>query len=392
MTRFHTHVCLVSEQATPNLLPLLDEAWRPQRVVLAKTAPMAARAEAIGKLVKTRCPGVVVEMLDVPSAYDYASLEGVFLEFLAKNDKVDVALNVTGGTKLMAIAAQEVFRSDHKAVFYVNVENDRLLLVGKKGDETQLAAGLKVHEMLAVHGHAVSPPQNPQVRAGERDLAARLIDRVQSDGWALGAINSIAMEARRRNSLAVELTRDEADSKSISSLLDLFAQAHVLTLHGNSLKFKDEASRSFVNGGWLELHVFQILQNLRARFRSISDVASNVVIPFDGRVGHIKNADRNEIDVAFLSRNTLHLIECKTANLAMTGHGNDDKATEAIYKMESLLKLGGLRTKGMIVDFRGAFSNSPANLKRADEARILVASGNDLKDLGGLIARKWLSN
>lgn len=392
MSRFHTHVCLVSEQATPNLLPVLDEAWRPQRVVLAKTAPMAARADAIGKLIKTRCPGVAVEMLDVPSAYDYASLEGLFLDFLAKNDNLDVALNVTGGTKLMAIAAQDVFRSNGKTVFYVNVENDRLLILGKKGEESQLSAGLRVHEILAVHGHEISSQQSPQIKADARDLAARLIDRVQSDGWALGAVNAMAMEAKRRNTLAIELTRSDTDSKSISSLLDLFAQAQVLTLRGNSLRFKDEASRAFVNGGWLEMHVFQTLQNLRGKHKSISDVASNVVIPFDGRVGNAKNADMNEIDVAFLSRNTLHLIECKTANLAVAGHGKEDKATEAIYKMESLLKLGGLRTKGMIVDYRGEFSNSPANMTRADEAKILVASGKDLKDLGGLIARKWLPN
>ena len=30
------------------------------------------------------------------------------------------ALNVTGGTKLMAVAAQEVFRAENKPVFYVN--------------------------------------------------------------------------------------------------------------------------------------------------------------------------------------------------------------------------------------------------------------------------------
>ena len=392
MSRFHTHVCLISAQATPNLLPVLDEAWRPQRVVLAKTAPMASRADAIAKLIKTRCPGVAVEMLDVPSAYDYASLEGMFLDFLAKNDKHDIALNVTGGTKLMAIAAQDVFRSNGKTVFYVNVENDRLLELGKKGEENQLVAGLKVHEMLAVHGHEIPTPKNPQIKADQRDLAARLIDHVASDGWALGAINSMAMQAKHRNTLEIQLSRADIDSKSISNLLDLFAQAHVLKVLEHSVQFKDEACRAFVNGGWLEMHVFQTLQDLRGRHKSISDVASNVVIPFEGTVGKVRNPDMNEIDVAFLSRNTLHLIECKTANLSLAGRGTDDKATEAIYKMESLLKLGGLRTKGMIVDYRGEFSNSAANMKRADDAKIVVASGKDLKDLGGLIARKWLSN
>lgn len=392
MTHFHTHVCLVSEQATPNLLPILDESWRPQRVVLATTAQMAARADAIGRLVKSRCPGVEVEILDVPSAYEYGVLENLFLEFLSKNSGVDIALNVTGGTKLMAMAGQDVFRSDGKPVFYVNVESDRVLVLGRKGEETQLAAGLKVHEMLSVHGYSATVPLQPQVTAQERDLAARLIDRVQSDGWALGAVNAIAMEAKRKNSLAVKLTREQADSKSISTMLELFADAKVLSINGDLLRFKDDASRAFVNGGWLELHVFQTLQNLRGKYKSISDVVCNVVIPFAGRVGNDRNASMNEMDVAFLSKNTLHLIECKTANLTLTGYGDSDKATEALYKMESLLKLGGLRTKGMVVDYRGAFSNSAANLKRAAEANILVASGRDLKDLGGLIARKWLSS
>lgn len=392
MSHFHTHVCLVSDQATPNLLPVLDDSWRPQRVVLAKTAQMSTRADAIYKLIKTRCPGVVVEMLEVPSAYEYGALENLFLDFLSKNNGVDVALNVTGGTKLMAMAGQSVFQSDGKPVFYVNVENDRVLVLGQQGGEAQLTAGLKVHEMLAVHGYNASTPPQPQVTGQERDLAARLIDRVQSDGWALGAINSIAMEARRKGALSVKLTREQSDSKSISTMLELFEDAKVLTVQGDVLRFKDEASRSLVNGGWLEVHVFLTLQNLRGKFKTISDVSSNVVIPFDGRVGNATNASMNEIDVAFLSKNTLHLIECKTANLAVAGHGDNDKATEALYKMESLLKLGGLRTKGMVVDYRGAFSSSPANLKRAAEASILVASGKDLKDLGGLITRKWLSD
>jgi hypothetical protein len=37
MTRHDTHLCLVSAHATPNLLPVPDEAWCPCRVGLAAT-------------------------------------------------------------------------------------------------------------------------------------------------------------------------------------------------------------------------------------------------------------------------------------------------------------------------------------------------------------------
>ena len=56
----------------------------------------------------------------------------------------------------------------------------------------------------------------------------------------------------------------------------------------------------------------------------------------------------------------------------------DEKVTEVIYKMVSLLKLGGLRTRGMIVDYRWKLSSSPANMERARQACVSVASGAQL--------------
>lgn len=69
----------------------------------------------------------------------------------------------------------------------------------------------------------------------------------------------------------------------------------------------------------------------------------------------------------------------------------DGKATEAVYRMESLLKLGGLRTRGMIVDYRGAFAASDADRKRAQMARIEILSGSELKDAKGQLSRRWMA-
>ena len=59
--------------------------------------------------------------------------------------------------------------------------------------------------------------------------------------------------------------------------------------------------------------------------------------------------------------------------------------------MESLLKLGGLRTRSMIVDYRGAFSASEANRKRAQLSKLEILSGSELKDAKGQIARRWMA-
>jgi len=392
MPAHHTHLCLVSAQATPNLLPVLDEAWRPHKVVLACSAQMKQAATALRAVIQTKCPGLAVETLELPNAYDYAALSDTFIDYLAEHPSEDMALNVTGGTKLMAVAAQEVFRAENKPVFYVNVESDEVLVLGQKATSQPLRAKLKVHEMLRAHGHSVTTQEHPQVSRELRDLTARLIDHVATAGRALGTVNALARAARDTPTLRVELTPAQYDSRSLSDIIALFADAGLLRQTGQVLVFKNEEARFFVNGGWLEAHVFEALQSLRAQHDALTDVAMGVRVSFggaDARNG--KGRDKNEIDVAFLYRNTLHLIECKTANLAQSGKGDDNKATEALYKMESLLKLGGIRTRGMVVDYRGQLSSSQADRQRAQEAGIAIVSGAALKDLKGAISRLWLS-
>lgn len=95
----------------------------------------------------------------------------------------------------------------------------------------------------------------------------------------------------------------------------------------------------------------------------------------------------------------LYLIECKAANLANTGNSGDDKGTEAIYKLETLLKMGGLRTRGMLIDYCGRLSIArgsgddkriKANFDRAKAAHIRIVSGAALKTLQNEITQ-WIA-
>lgn len=384
-----THVLLVSAQAAPNLLPALDPAMRPAEAVLLVSAKMQPRADALERVLQQA--GVKTRRMEIANEHNFAALESTLLDVATSRDSQTVALNVTGGTKLMAVAAQEVFRSEGKPVFYVNVENDEVLVIGEKAASQPLRAKLKVHEMLRAHGYSVTTQEQPQISRELRDLTARLIDHVASAGRALGALNALARVARINKNLQAELSPAQQDSRSLGDIVALFADTGLLRQQGNALMFKNEEARFFANGGWLETHVYEVLQSLRSQHEALSDVAMGVRVGFADASSKTQGNDKNEIDVAFLYRNTLHLIECKTANLALPGSGGDDKATEAIYKMESLLKLGGLRTRGMVVDYRGQLSQSEANQKRAAEARIEIVSGAQLKDLKGFISRVWLT-
>lgn len=373
-----THVCLVSAQATPNLTPALDRELKPHRMVLVTSPDMRQQAEALGFVVKRH--GIAVERLDIADAYDYAGIEDALLDWLAKNESDNVALNVTGGTKLMAMAAQAVFAGSGKPIFYVNAESDDVHFLGRRDLARRLDARVKLRDYLEAHGYGlVAKPARPDIRAELRDLAERLCDRVESAGEALGQLNWLALKAKDILR-SPPLDERQRDSIALRAIIDLFAEARILKSVDARLVFADEAARSLANGGWLEFHVHRALSDL-APAESISDHALNLlVVGPDGKT-------KNELDAAFLHRNRLHIVETKASNLAAAGSSGDDKATEAIYKLETLLKLGGLRSRALLVDYRGKLS--AADRTRAVASRIRVVSGAQLKQLKGEL-RNWI--
>jgi hypothetical protein len=378
VAKYDVQVCLVSAQTTPNLTPLLDEQRAPGKVVLVVSPDMAPQAGWLEKVIRRK--GMAVERFAVPDAYDYYGIADALMDWLIAQGDARVALNVTGGTKLMAMAAQSVFQEAHQPVFYVNAENDEVIVLGDCGAGFTLPQKIKLREYLEVHGYTLEgKPEKPELPAALRELTQELVLRVKEWGRPLGQLNALAQSAERKLTSA-PLSDDQLDSRLLGNLVDLFAAQKLVRSVEGKLVFPNEAARQFVNGGWLEFHVYGALADL-APVVSLADYAVNLkVLAADGKT-------KNELDASFLHRNRLHLIECKAANLgALSGKG-ESKATDALYKLETLLKMGGLRTRGMLIDYRGGLSD--ADLARARESRIRVVSSAQLLRLKDEI-RNWL--
>lgn len=389
--KYDTHVCLVSAQATPNLIAAIDEQWRPRRVVLATSSEMSAAADYLERVLKRR--GIAIERLPINDAYDYFRILDTFFAFLEEKKEIPVALNVTGGTKIMAMAAQEAFGAYKKPVFYVNAQTDEILVLGDRTRNTSLSGKIGLADFLEVHGYTFANgihPAKPNITRRESDLTLRIVDGVERFGPALGQLNAIAAQAK--GSLIGKLDDRQRDSIAVNDIVDLFVEGGHIHRKNKNLHFISEDSRAFVGGGWLEQHVFKALADI-AGTRHFTDYGMNMkILAPDG-------STLNEIDGAFLHQNTLHLIECKAANLDIPGNSGDDKGTEAIYKLETLLKMGGLRTRGMIIDYRGRLSvvknendkkRVEANFARAKAAKIRIVSGAAIKNLKTEIS-EWIA-
>ena len=94
---FDTQVCLVSTQAAPNLLPLLDEQLKPREVILLVTEQMKDRARYLQKVITPL--GIKVTQQTIEATGNFQQMQEQ-LESLIKNYPQGlVGLNVTGGTK-----------------------------------------------------------------------------------------------------------------------------------------------------------------------------------------------------------------------------------------------------------------------------------------------------
>ena len=387
---YDTHVCLVSAQATPNLIAAIDGQWRPRRVVLATSSEMGTTANHLEHVLKRH--GIVIERLPIPDAYDYYGIQEAFVNFLVGQSGT-VALNVTGGTKIMAMAAQAAFHEAEAPVFYVNVQTDEILVLGQRRPTAALSGKVKLADFLEAHGYTFADgkrPAKPNVTREQSDLTLRIVDGVERFGPSLGQLNYLATHAK--GSLIGKLDEGQLDSSALNEIVDLFVEGGHIYRENQHLRFASEESRQFVGGGWLEQHVFKSLSDL-AGTRHFADYTLNM------KISAPNGANLNEIDAAFLHQNTLYLIECKAANLAAPGSSGDDKGTEAIYKLETLLKMGGLRTRGMLIDYRGRLSSKngkgdrgrvEANFARAKAAGVCIVSGSEIKNLKNEIS-KWIT-
>lgn len=375
------HLVLISAQAVPNITPILDDRFRPQKVIMLVSQDMDLRADQLEKIYRPR--GIKVERWSIEDAWDVEHIRNRVLDCLVEYEHEDLVLNATGGTKPMSIAAYEVFRDQDKPIFYVHPEKDRLIWMHPGDRETvDLADRIKLKEYLMAYGaDEVKETDKGGVPPAVRELTTELILHVDSYASALSSLNWYAASADNRHLRSKEIGRELTGNHAFWEMLERFEDAGLLFRDGNCLVFNDEEGRFIVNGGWLELHAYACCLNLKKTL-GIQDVARSV------EVGRQQGNRRvlNELDVAFLQDNRLHIVECKTKRYSASNK-KDSEDADVLYKLKSLRdQLGGLQAKAMLVSVNRLKKHIES---RAQEMKIAYCCHSDLKFLEEKIGQ-WL--
>jgi hypothetical protein len=362
---------MVSQQPLPNLIPVKDEATRPAEVVLLISEDMKGKAEALEKALKS-CGCKVTKRSIHPYRIDEIREE--IFALLSEREGKQVALNATGGTKIMALGAYEVFRGLDLPVFYVDSEHDQIVTLVPEQTTYALPELMTVKSYLAAYGYEVAGSAPHQVPPQHKQLTDFLVHDVRRLQEGIGSLNFYAQKAEK----SLSVTIDRSTSPAFDEIVDAFTAAGLLGRDRNTLIFKDEEACAFSKGGWLEQHLLAIVNRLKGE-GLVWDHLANVKIQNSNKV-------KNEIDMAFTARNRLHVIECKTKRME-DKPGKDPRVDDIAYKLDSLRDLaGGVYGNAMLVSYR---TLTPEDRQRYRDDRISVIEAEQLIELPSRL-RQWI--
>ena len=363
-----TQICLVSAQAAANLLSALDPDLKPQKVVLVVSPKMKTQANNLRSVLREG--GLQVELQELADEHDFSKIENDLLKLAESLEQDEVSLNITGGTKMMSVAAQSIANLSGWRMFYVDADTDQVTWLGRdKAPPHPLKEYLRLPHYLKAYGFDLTrPPKTPSLTQAQQNLIQTLVIQISSMESALAKLNWLAQQAEDKHQLDIVMDKFQQDDRNLESLLRNFNDAGMLRIESNSIHFTSEEARDFVKGGWLENHVFQAVTSLTQNL-GIRDKSINLQIEDAQKV-------RNEQDVVFLARNRLFIIECKTARMS---DPNTLKANDTLFKLsENCRRIGGLGTRGMLVSYRKL---REPELRLAKALNIEAVTGADITRL-----------
>lgn len=386
--KYDVHFCLISDQAAPSLLPILDPEFKPKEAVFLVSDKMKSNAEALAKVFKEK--NVKVTLVRIENIYDFQEMENCFIELIDQFDGQNIALNVTGGTKLMAIVAQNTFAMGGKPIFYVDSDNNQILFIRHDEKEQKeqripnktLNCQIDLKTYLSAYGMVYKSVKQPL--ASERLLAnlepfIKQYDKYKDD---IPLLNAYASESQK-SGFKVDFKHHKV--KSLVTLLEELHYKDLLDFDNHRIDFRDTIHKDLLNGIWLEEITYKAIENIKSiQDKALSLEVGNSSYDQNKKQYALQNqGNQNEFDIAFIAKNRLHIIECKTQLMNKEG---GIKSEEILYKLEALKNYGGLMTKKCLV----SYFEVPESVKnRAKELHVEIIQGKDLQRLREKIAN-WI--
>lgn len=377
-----THAVLVSNQPVPSLTPLLDPALKVKHVHLLHTPERLQHAGWLRTVLDKH--NITSTLHPLRDGYDMNPLE---TDIDAVFDALEgpVAVNITGGSKLMSLVAHAAATKRGWPGYYIRLRDDSLLWLHEHHRPPHpVADRIGLEDFLLAHGIRLA--EKPQtIPEPNTQRLARTLLRSTYLREELHRLRSHLTTMERAG-----LKQGSAAARNARELLNHLEQAGLATSDEGRWRFMNHQAYNFTTGGWLEVAVYDILDKMRPQMPRLHDLAMGIKVVHPGEKMSANPADTlsNELDIACLHDNTLHLIECKTGNLSGVGYSKQS-ARDVAYQLETLREqLGGLRSRAMLLSLNNLTRNQRG---RAERIGIQVVDGGQIGHLPEIL-RSWFQS
>lgn len=291
--------------------------------------------------------------------------------------KVRIAINLTGGTKLMFAGALAAARAIGAVPYYFDSRNQRVIFVDDFHSET-LKPIESVETFLLLHGDGLKLSKTGETAAFSPDRCFLTETLWKKSGKLADRYPAI---------LPFRNTTDPFRIDAAGFIFTLDAD-RVATVVGSGVNLRFDNWPDFANyltGGWFEEYVSLQLKPYE-NAGVITDVRLNVELDIShssDSTAHRLNSTYNEFDILFTDGYSLYIVECKAGNVTQ----------EQVMKLQNLVRFyGGVGGRGVVAS---CFKPGATAAKKIADAGLTACFGKlfpeQLKGLmASIAARKHL--
>lgn len=351
-----------TQQNTVNTSNLDYEGIQPDLVCVAITEGMLDQGQSLVNELKGI--GKKVEVLNIHNEHSLQSLTQQYENWIAAHEDEEIIVNLTGGFKLMAIAAYQVFSSYGFRCFYQDRTSNHVMWLDDESIISNVGHNIGLERYLKSYHFDVCGKQNPSVLSLNYKKYTKILFEELTKA---GRYESTCAFITRLNACAHKPDLQPTWSDEEKALLEhLHRETGLLELNGRKVVWETKEDQIITTSGWLEVLGAEMLKG-----GSFRDIHLSVEIAKSTQRKSAKTLQ--EIDVMAMQGAKLVIIECKIVNWKdEKGKGQTGAASEAIYKLSALSDIGGLNTKPVFISL---YDLPDAAKTRAAEHGISVIAG-----------------
>jgi len=340
-------VCLISRQTMQNLLPILQ--YRPQQVVCITTKEEDNSRKHLETILQAQqIPADTPLYVD---AYAPDTTLQACRQLIVRYGADRLVANLTGGTKVMSLAAFRAFSAAHVPCIYTDTPHRRILYLHPDDQAAEpLQTRVDVLTYLRAHGQHASL-RGRESRHTDPELAAFIGQHIAELDPFLSRLRYEMRDTAERSRFvftpAGKQRRHVAAELLVLAMRSGLLEARPAGGSNVEITFPDARARRYLEGEWLEDLVFDAVQT--AGFDSC---ATNVALAWQDA----QDREMNEIDVAVVHNLGFFYISCKTGS-------DSQQMKQHLFELETLAEMaGGLFNHPILV--ASSLKAIPVHLRR----------------------------